>query len=189
MHVSEVNDFAFIIDLNKCDYVLYMTTSMSWEQLSDTLFLTESWTGRSIHEHTIESGPEPYYSGHARDVFRFLHCSERQRYNREAQGEFFFFPTGSFVLIFSLMLLMESQMNMNCVYCFFTECSVGPVHKICPYEQDEATTAHFGQKWLLAASCVALWVQGAAPPYAAEDDAPQSRERHSEWDSFSFWWP
>ncbi len=50
----------------------------------------EPWTGGSVHQHAAESGLEPCDSGHARDVFRLLHCSERQSYDREAQGKGFF---------------------------------------------------------------------------------------------------
>lgn len=70
--------------------------------------------------------------------------------------------------------------NRKLFICFFPECPVGPVHKISPHEQNKTTTAHFGQERLLAASCVPLRVQGAATPDPAEDDAPQSRERHAE---------
>lgn len=52
------------------------------------LFFPESWIGGSVHQHAVESGPEPNHSDHVRDVFRLLHCSERQSYNRKTQSKF-----------------------------------------------------------------------------------------------------
>lgn len=139
--------------------------------------LTESWTGGSILQHTVESGPEPHHSGHAGDLFRLLHGSQRQRDNREAQGKFVFLSnTESQVAVFDTTII-----NLVSVFLLFiSECPVGPVHKISPHEQDKTTAAHSGQKWLPAASRVSLRVQGSAPPHTAEDDASQSRERHSQ---------
>lgn len=66
----------------------------AWSMLagSDVLMsLTESWTGGSVHQLTVETGPEPDNPGHAGNVFRLLCCSERKSYDREAQGEFVWF--------------------------------------------------------------------------------------------------
>lgn len=67
------------------------TTWSTLDRSDNLLFQTESWTGGSVHQLTAETGPEPDNPGHAGNVFRLLHCSERKSYDREAQGECFFF--------------------------------------------------------------------------------------------------
>lgn len=88
----------------------------------------------------------------------------------------FFYLTESQVAVFDTTIISLVSVFLL----FISECPVGPVHKISPHEQDKTTAAHSGQKWLPAASRVSLGVQGAAPPHTAEDDASQSRERHSQ---------
>lgn len=56
------------------------------------MFVTEPRTGGSVHQHAVESGPEPDDCDHVGDVFRLLHYSERQSYSRETQSEFSYFP-------------------------------------------------------------------------------------------------
>lgn len=62
-----------------------------WWNKCLNVFVTEPWTGGSVHQHAVESGPEPDNCDHVGDVFRLLHYSERQSYSRETQSEFSWF--------------------------------------------------------------------------------------------------
>lgn len=147
------------------------------------MFVAEPWTGGSVHQHAVESGPEPDNCDHVGNVFRLLHSSEGQSYSRETQSEFSCFQ--KYFVVRYIMTLSETNMwgvhmvTLNIVLCFL-EFPVGSVSEVGPYEQSKATAACFGQKWLPVASCVPLRIQGVAASKPAEDDAPQSRELHAE---------
>lgn len=147
------------------------------------MIVSEPWNGGSVHQHAVESGPEPDNCGHVGDVFRILHDSERQSYRRETQSEFSCFRRCVLVRYIKISsekhLWGERTVSLNILLCFL-EFPAGSVREVGPYEQSEASAACFGQKWLPLASRVPLRIQGVAASDAAEDDAAQSRELHAE---------
>lgn len=153
-----------------------------WQLNPLNVFVTEPWTGGSVRQHAVESGPEPNHCDHVGDVFGLLQRSERQSYNRETQSEFGVkWYLRSDISQCSLSRgVWRSRMVTFKVLLHLPEFPAGPVCEISPNEQNKAAAACSGQERLPAASRFPLGVQGAAAPHPAEDHAAQSRERHAE---------